>query len=483
MECGAEESKIEWGEHQVRTFRTSLVSLILIVLFWVAGVVLFRRASPLWAGVAFFATWGILVAAFIGAAATQGRLRAWWLGFTVFGWGYMLLAFMTDDTWKIAVFFDPTPFLEKARLRPWLPSYLLPNELLNPVDAHLRRRPRFLAHHDPAFQISQCVCALFCAIVGAAIGCAFGEPSKVPAETSAGSLHSAPSTPRRHRRVSGSSVMFGVTAGTLLLIVSTRGSEEWSDVVFLLTGGLLGACVLGAVLGRSRSCWGGAALFGWGYLWLALNTPVFRHHYQEKGLPGLDEPPVVNAGCTRVPFLRDLLKTRADFDPRNAPILRALALPFPARFPESEGWSLSKALDIVRLLAVSEELPNGIPFYVMRPKDPDDREEPTEPAEPTIALDLQPGEVCIATGLIQMLGPNYGFIVENGRVTILPRDIAPVLLSSYEPFERVRHCLLALFAAGLGWAAAWLVAGSGGSGRVAQGDCSPRAPIEPGLPD
>ena len=49
----------------------------------------------------------------------------------------------------------------------------------------------------------------------------------------------------------------------------------WAGAIFMLTCGLLGLALLGAVFsrGRDRETWLGAALFGFGYLFLTFGWP------------------------------------------------------------------------------------------------------------------------------------------------------------------------------------------------------------------
>jgi hypothetical protein len=52
-----------------------------------------RLIPQLWAGLTFLLTCGLLGLVALGALLGQGRSRDIWLGATLFGWGYMMLAF------------------------------------------------------------------------------------------------------------------------------------------------------------------------------------------------------------------------------------------------------------------------------------------------------------------------------------------------------------------------------------------------------
>jgi hypothetical protein len=52
-----------------------------------------RNASAFWAGMVLSATLFLLGVAIIGGVYGRGAQRAWWFGFALFGWGYLVLAF------------------------------------------------------------------------------------------------------------------------------------------------------------------------------------------------------------------------------------------------------------------------------------------------------------------------------------------------------------------------------------------------------
>ncbi len=73
--------------------RVSIAGLMAVVLFCGIGIAAVRSASPLWAGVVVTATLGVMASAILGAIFRQGERRAFWVGFALFGWGYLTLAF------------------------------------------------------------------------------------------------------------------------------------------------------------------------------------------------------------------------------------------------------------------------------------------------------------------------------------------------------------------------------------------------------
>jgi hypothetical protein len=72
--------------------RISVRSLMAIVLISAIGLAALRNASNLWAGIILLLDLAALAGAVLGAAIMRGREQAWWLGFVVFGAGYLIAA-------------------------------------------------------------------------------------------------------------------------------------------------------------------------------------------------------------------------------------------------------------------------------------------------------------------------------------------------------------------------------------------------------
>src|SRR5215475_7161898 len=71
--------------------RFSIAGLMGIVLVVAVGLGGLMSPSPMKAGAIFMMTCGLLGLALVGAIYRRGKQRAWWVGFCVFGWGYLLL--------------------------------------------------------------------------------------------------------------------------------------------------------------------------------------------------------------------------------------------------------------------------------------------------------------------------------------------------------------------------------------------------------
>jgi hypothetical protein len=77
----------------MRRVRISIAGLMAVVLFCAVGVAALRAASETWAGLILTATLAILAVGLLGAIYRRGPAHAFWGGFALFGWGYLLLCF------------------------------------------------------------------------------------------------------------------------------------------------------------------------------------------------------------------------------------------------------------------------------------------------------------------------------------------------------------------------------------------------------
>ena len=87
----------------MRNLRFTLAGVTGAVLVAAVGLSALRNASETWAGVMYLATYGVLGLAIVGAVCRGFPERAWWLGFFVFGWGYLSLV----AYWSTWFPFDP----------------------------------------------------------------------------------------------------------------------------------------------------------------------------------------------------------------------------------------------------------------------------------------------------------------------------------------------------------------------------------------
>ncbi|MFI5461519.1 MAG: hypothetical protein ACHRXM_39505 [Isosphaerales bacterium] len=69
--------------------RFTIASLLIVVLFLAVGFAALREASELWASGIFTLTLGVLLVSILLAVHRDSTRRAFWIGFALFGWGYL----------------------------------------------------------------------------------------------------------------------------------------------------------------------------------------------------------------------------------------------------------------------------------------------------------------------------------------------------------------------------------------------------------
>ena len=72
--------------------RFSIAALMVVVLVSAVAVAALLNASDLWAGSVLLLTLGMLGFALLGIRQRREAKRAFWEGFAIFGWGYLVLA-------------------------------------------------------------------------------------------------------------------------------------------------------------------------------------------------------------------------------------------------------------------------------------------------------------------------------------------------------------------------------------------------------
>lgn len=105
-----------------RTFRFSIARLMGLVILAAIGVAALRQSSEAWAGTLLLITLGAIAIALAGAFTREPVERAGWLGFALFGGGYLALAY-TISTPNSTL---PTLFLAQAIESSWHISLPMP---------------------------------------------------------------------------------------------------------------------------------------------------------------------------------------------------------------------------------------------------------------------------------------------------------------------------------------------------------------------
>jgi hypothetical protein len=71
--------------------RITIAELMFVVLVTGIGLAALRDATPAWAGAMFSVTIFAMICSLLGVGLRRGPRRAYWLGFAVLGWSYLLL--------------------------------------------------------------------------------------------------------------------------------------------------------------------------------------------------------------------------------------------------------------------------------------------------------------------------------------------------------------------------------------------------------
>jgi hypothetical protein len=423
--------------------RLSIAALMGCVLLAALGFAVLRYPTEWSASIIFCLTCGILCLAVVGACFKQGRERAWWVGFAVFGWGYLTFTF---------AFFLSSNF-EGLVMRPGLPWVIPLIGLHERIASALGQGNESFT---PFLQISACGCVLICAVIGAALA-RYAFAASTPASGADTPADVTNELPRIRRRRSGAVVAIAAILFAVLAIVAiTRGTEEWSDAVLLLTAGYLSTAVIAAVFGpkTSRFAWLAAALVGWGYLILALDPPALRRMAGEVELPKVATTTALKGASTRVPFLRDVLKPPFDRDPVSKLVMDALETTFPAELGPDRGTTVGSAIEDFKAITKRDSLPAGIRFKLDEESLGDGR----ELLESRIVDRIEADKFSIKTALSLILKRHeLEYVVVNGRVLILGGNYRTQFLKPPDAFERVGDCVFALLAAGLGYAGCGLL--------------------------
>jgi hypothetical protein len=419
----------------MRKFHFSIAGLMGIVLAAAVGLTALKNASRIWAGVMLLLTCGILALGIIGAIYGQRTRRAWWLGFALFGWGYLALAGFWSANGRLTDL--PTTAVLEI-LRPWLKS---------PVQADAGLfgggfgGPRMEAVYYQ--QAGHCVWALLAALLGGLIATFFFVPSSDPSDR-------PPPDVRETGRPPRSRWLRPAIIGLVVLVLIAAAAATWSGsdaplwavLTFALTCALIGLAILAAVLGRGRrrEIGLGAALFGAGYMALVFGRPA-------------GQPPRVYVATDQVlEALRPWVFPVPWWpSPQDARILEALETPISMSFAAET--PLDDVLKYIKQATTTPDYP-GIQIYV----DPVGLQRADCSLNSTVQMDLDGIPLRETLRLcLKQLGLAYE--VKEGRLRITSEDeFRPPDLGSSFPI--VGHCLLALLAAGLGALAAPMIAES-----------------------
>jgi hypothetical protein len=412
----------------IHSARLSIASLMGVVVVAALGFAALRSPSETSAGTAIIATCGLLALAWVGAICREGIARAWWLGLALFGCTYVAAAYLLAD-W-------PGEFPTVA--------------LLAAVVSRLGAAPVIVARLggpqiDPNYRwIGHCIWSLALGLLGAVLASLLFNKSPEPADHNDPEPAPNDTTARRIWQRPNARViaLFAlVLAATLALLGSTSDFGLWSVATLLVTLGILGLTVLGAVFsrGKPRARWFGAALFGIGYLVL-----VMLRYPDLEVWPYLATDTLVRAAD---PWLKRVLPDYADSPESvavaNARVWRLLQKPILMHFHDDATLD-----DVVKNIRDATRGPDGkrLSIYVDAVHSHGDVVLINARGVDFEGIPLRRSlQLCLA----QL---DLSYYVRDGAVHAYARsDVAPI-----EPDASllVGHCLLALFAAAIGSLAA-----------------------------
>jgi hypothetical protein len=440
----------------MRAPRFSIAGLMGVVLVASLGLAALRYASPTLAGVVFMLTCSVLALAVVGVACRGQAERAWWLGFALFGWGYLILAFWSSYS------------------LPALPTMTLVEALRSTLGAAPSAKGVGPMSGGGGFggggfggggglggsgieyasyaQIGHCFWSLLAATLGAMVARVFFSAPMSRSESARTDSLQVGATPRswwRRPLAIGLACLVLVSFLAVVGLRSARGLWLGAGAILLLTWGLLGLTALGAICGRGRRravCLG-ATLFGVGYLIL-----IFGLYPDRLTWPYLATDYFLNSLRPRFPRFVTVefpANSGGNAD-ATARVLKALEQPVPVQFPVETPLD-----DVLKYIQAATKGPDGvtIPIYV----DPVGLQEAEKTIQSTVAINV--AGVPLKTPLRLLLAQlGMVYYVRDGLL-IITSGSSELESSSLivDPFLLVGHCLLALLAAGLGSVAGLLV--------------------------
>ena len=306
----------------MRNRRFPIAGLLAVLTVAVLDLMALRIASPYWEGLAFLLTCGAFCLALVGIVCRQHEKRLWWLGFALFGCGYLIVAH-------------------------WSMLELPTTSVLTSLEMRLHHRQPDVSFGWPSgsfARIGHDVCRTLRSTRGwSARPLLFQRPSRTH-------------TPGRYpgtARGSPTAALVALADGrpavvTGLILIASSGSsparspgDSWAGGVFFATCLVLATIVLGAASSQTkhRRVWRGAALFGAGYMVLMFCRPM--DDYSSLGLP-TDQ---LLAAAHR--WFPGVVAGRAQGSPsivaENQRILGALSSRFPCIFPNTPRSKTSSA--------------------------------------------------------------------------------------------------------------------------------------------
>ncbi len=439
-----------------RPIRFSIAGLMGIVVMAAIGLAALRNASETWAGAMLLLTCGVLALAVVGVVCCGGSERAWWLGFALFGWGYLALS-----CWLWAE--DRSPRLPTLVLLDALSTKLgvtppgaggmggagggMRNVGLFTVMGQFGGIGGFGGNAAGVVTpgsyalVGHCLWVLLFAVLGGTLSSfLFAIPSRRAETRQNGNDPAAPSGRKRWARTAGVAVAGLALLAVLGAVRSRPAPGLWAGATFLVTCALLGLTALGAVLDRRTrgEIWLGATLFGAGYMILAFGhdpIPYPWHLPTDQFLIALK--PWFPRGAEGVFVSSENAATV------NARVLKALDQPVPMHFRDE-----TMLEDVIKHIEQTTKDADGkiVPIYL----DPIGLQEAEKTPQSVVKLDLSgiPLKTTLDLCLKQLA---LAYMIRDGVLVITSEESAEIRPPVCEdPFLIGGHCVLTIFAAALG---------------------------------
>ncbi len=434
-----------------RSFRFSIAGLMSVVVIASLTLAALRSGSSWWASATYLATRGVLALGLVGVFCGRADERAWWLGFTLFGWSYRIWVFGTWVNWLVTY-----PSVTTGQ---WVCSSKSLEQLAGMLGAQLPRDPNYqvggfgLEYDVASFgYIVDCLTSLSFAVLG---GCfaRFLFPSFVAPRSAQNEARPAkPVLEKGWYRP----LLVGLCGLLVYAFVAVIGSRTapglWAGATIMMAWGVLGLLAVGVVFqrGGSRVRCLGAAVFGIGYLMLVSGHSDELSWPQYATNAFLDS---IRPHVSWVPIERP--STSSTVAVTNFRIMKALDQHVPIDFPNDT--PLEDVLDYIRF---ATRAPDGreIPIFV----DPIGLQEAEKTIQSPVSINIQGVPLRKSLGMIlRQIGMMYE--VREGLLTITSESCRDGYHEpAYtDPFLLTGQCLLALVAAGLGSILAPLVAKTG----------------------
>jgi hypothetical protein len=413
--------------------RFTIGGLMAVIGVSAIGLAALAKPNAIWAGALPILAHALLGLSILGVVIRRQAARAWWLGWAVFEWGYLRMSSSASWVWGPLSQDLPTiRLLEYFRVRLGAaPKVAGVNGGRLDIEAAIA-------------QIGHCFWAILAGILGATLARAlFALPAAPPPGKV---VVTDRATERRRGPWLRLVVMIALALalfGAVVAIWSTADARLWAGGMFLLTWGLLGMAALAALFSRERTreiCIG-AALFGAGYLYIAM---TFTR------CPRFETPPPYFITDQFLTGLRPLVPWRTPgITAADSRILEALEQPIPMRFTDQN--TLGDVVACVKNARLTPSDP-GIPVYV----DPIGLQEAEKSLGSTVSIDLEgvPLKTTLRLCLDQL---DLTYFVQGGCLQITSKEREDLIPQTDDPFLIVGHSLFALLAAAIGAVAALLI--------------------------